>query len=343
MDDRGGAASGLGQPIVSVIVPTRNEALHLESCLDSILHALFAIEKWEVLVVDGISSDGTRDIVRRFSVGHPGVRLVDNFDHTTPAAFNRGIAEARAPVIAIVSGHSTVEHDFFTAGLEALGNGTADVVGGPVATVPGGHGPLAKVLALLVSHPFGVGNSKFRVSCQRGYVDAVPFALFRREVFAEVGLFDEGLPRNQDTEFFGRVARAGLRVLLEPNVKSTYIARGTLGGLLRQGFSNAYWNVRVWRANPAAFRLRHAIPGAFVTTTVLGGLAAFVWPSARTAVALLLALYFVAAMAAASHIAFRSRNVLALAMPVFFFMYHLTYGAGSIAGLRWLLSPRPPV
>lgn len=326
-------------PRVSVVIPVRNERRYVGECLGSVMAALAAVGESEVLVVDGLSDDGTGEILALASERHPGLRVIANPRRVTPAGFNLGIRAARATAIAIVSAHSRVEPDFFVTALRRLEAGHADIVGGPVRTEPSGDGPLAWLLARVVSHRFGVGNSRFRVSTREAYVDAVPFAVFRREVFDRVGLFDESLVRNQDTDFFGRVARERFRVLLDPAVRSTYRARGTLGGLLAQGFRNAYWNVLVWRRNPAAFQWRHAVPGMFVALLVaLGALAAW-WRPAAVLLLLVLGLYLLAASAAAADVLLRTRRAAALGLPPLFLAYHVSYGAGSIAGLRWLVAP----
>ncbi len=326
---------------ISVVIPTLDEAAHVAECLDSVLAALGPVGG-EVLVVDGGSTDGTRTLVAEYASRSPAVRLLDNPGRVTPWAFNLGIRQSRSPLVGIVSAHSRVEPGFFAAARRRIAAGEADIVGGPVATEPGAPGLLGWLLAQVVSHPFGVGNSRFRISARAAYVDAVPFAVFRREVFDTVGLFDTALVRNQDTEFFGRAARAGLRVFLDPEVRSVYRARGTLGGLLRQGFRNAYWNVRVWRQNPAAFQWRHAVPAVF-TLSLLAGAALAPWvPAAWALLALELALYAAAALAASAHIALRTRRLAPLLLPPVFFLYHVCYGAGSLAGLQWLLRPAAP-
>jgi glycosyltransferase involved in cell wall biosynthesis len=326
-----------GTPRVSVVIPARNEAAHLAECLASVRAALSRIGGGEVLIVDGRSTDATRSIAETASAGMPGWRLIDNPDRITSYAFNLGIAAARAPYIAIVGAHSLVGPAFFEEGCRALDADRADIVGGPVETRPGRPGLIGWLLAQVVSHPFGVGNSRFRTSTAEGYVDAVPFALFRREVFATVGTFDPAFVRNQDTDFFGRAGRAGIRVLQTPAVQSVYFARGTVAGLLSQGFRSAYWNVLVWRRNPAAFRWRHAIPGLF-TIGVLGALALLaLWPPAgRLLLTTIFVPYALLATLAAGHRAWQADRPLALALPPFFLSYHLAYGLGSIAGLRWL-------
>lgn len=328
-----------GTPHVSVVIPARNEEGHIGESLAAVFAALAQYRGGEILVVDGRSSDRTREIVESFAATHPGVRLIDNPRCTTPVGFNLGIGAARAAHVAIVSAHSRVDPGFFSAAFRRLDAGEADVVGGPIRAEAASGRPLAWLLAQVVSHPFGVGNSRFRVSSDAGYVDAVPFAVFRREVFTRIGLFDEKLVRNQDTEFFGRAAAAGVRVFLEPGMGSVYFARGTLAGLLSQGFRNAYWNVLVWRMRPVAFQWRHLIPGLFTSGVLAGPLLAAYWRPAGWLFAAALLLYFGLACAAALQISRRSGRVLALVLPPIFFLYHFCYGAGSIVGLRHLLRP----
>jgi glycosyltransferase involved in cell wall biosynthesis len=323
---------------VSVVIPARNEERYLGECLESVIASLAPVGPSEILVVDGESDDGTGALVARYQARHPAIRRLPNPKRITAAAFNLGIRASASSAIAIVSAHSRLEPGFFEAALRRLDRFDADIVGGPVRTEALGSGAMAWLLGRIVSHPFGVGNSSFRVSQTESYVDAVPFAVFRRDVFERVGLFDESLVRNQDTDFFGRVRRAGLRVLLDPQVRSVYRPRSTLGGLLRQGFRNAYWNVLVWRRNPSAFQLRHAVPAAFALSLIVGLVLAAAVPFGPVALALVLGGYLMAATLAAIDIFRRTRRPLALLLPPLFLLYHVSYGVGSLVGLKWLVA-----
>jgi hypothetical protein len=330
-------------PAISVVIPAREEARHLEGAVSAVLAAVARLgQPAELLIVEGQSRDGTRQIAEHLAHRHPAIRVLDNPARTTPAAFNLGIRQARAPVIAIIGGHSEVTEEFLAAGLRRLTVGDADIVGGPIRTEPAAPGMEAWLAAQVVSHPFGVGNSRFRVSRRESYVDAVPFALFRRQVFERVGLFNEVLVRNQDTEFFGRVRRAGLRVLLDPQLGTVYRARGTVAGLLRQGYANAYWNILVWRLNPDAFQWRHAIPGIFATGVVVLALSGFLVPGAWRVLAAVVAGHLGAGIVASGTITRRTGRALAFLLPPLFLLYHLGYGTGSLAGALAFLGRRLP-
>jgi succinoglycan biosynthesis protein ExoA len=325
-------------PRISVVIPARNEEHHLLGSLAAVWQALRRVGGGEVLVVDGMSSDRTRHIAEEFARDHAGVRVIENPARTTPAAFNIGIRAARGTLISIVSAHCIVGIDFFKAGVQRIDEGRADIVGGPILAESGSPGILSWLLSQIVSHPFGVGNSKFRISSSPGYVDAVPFAIYKAEVFHHLGLFNLALKRNQDTEFFGRVDRARLQVFLDPGMTAVYLARGTLWGLLRQGFLNAYWNVLVWSITPAAFRWRHLIPCLFAVGLLLTAIVGFWAPLFHTALAAGLALYWAVATVASIQIVARSRRVAGMLLPPLFLLYHFFYGCGTLAGIRHLFA-----
>ena len=93
---------GKGIPMLSVVVPCRNESQHIEACVLSILDQERPSEGIEVIVVDGISDDGTRKILRNLAKEHPELRVVDNPRRITPSAMNAGICEARGKYVAIL-------------------------------------------------------------------------------------------------------------------------------------------------------------------------------------------------------------------------------------------------
>src|SRR5882724_2247566 len=206
----GGAAS-----LVSIVIPCCNEREHIVPCLDSILASDFLPNVLEVLVIDGMSDDGTAEIACTYATTHPVVRVVQNPERTVSYALNRGIREARGEVIVRMDTHVTYSPTYLRTLVDALVAYRADNVGGLITTMPGDDSAVAHAIALALSHWFGVGNSYFRIGTptpEPRWVDTVPFGCFRRQVFERVGLFDEDLVRNQDDEFNLRLVRGGGRV-----------------------------------------------------------------------------------------------------------------------------------
>ena len=197
-------------PEVSVIVPCRNEVKYIAACLDSVLANDYPKERLEVLVVDGMSEDGTRAVVERYARTCPFIRLVDNPRRVTPAALNLGIASARGSAIMIMGAHAAYPSGYISELVTWLRHSGADAVGGRCVTRPGRESVTGRAIAAAVSHPFGIGNSHFRTgAAEPRWVDTVPFGCYRRDVFERVGVFDEELVRNQDDEFNHRILRQG--------------------------------------------------------------------------------------------------------------------------------------
>lgn len=318
---------------VSIIVPCRNEGKFIAMCLDSIITNNYPKDKLEFLVVDGMSEDGTRAIVEGYTQRYPFIRLLENPKKITPCALNIGIRNAKGEVIIRMDAHSDYPSHFISTCVEYLNRTGADVVGGPVVTRPGADTLIAKSIALVTSHPFGVGNSKFRTSTKEGYVDTVPFGVYRRDIFNKVGLFDERLARNQDNELSSRITKSGGTIYLTPELTVNYYNQQTLKGLLKQALRTGMWNVYTLKVNPTAFRWRHFIPFIFVTAFLGFGFLIPLHYFARLGFFILIGLYGGIAGVSSLQIGIRDGMKYSLILPIIFFLYHVCYGLGTWGGV----------
>ena len=215
--------------MVSIIIPCRDERRFIEKCLLSIIANDYPKESLQVLVVDGMSEDGTREILNQFSGKYPFIKMLDNPKKIVPVALNIGIKQARGNVIIRMDAHNVYGKDYISKCVKYLRKYNIDNVGGICITLPGRNTLLAQSIALALSHPFGVGNAHFRIGLKGPkYVDTVPFGCYKREVFEKIGLFDEDLVRNQDDELNVRLQRNGGKILLVPEIVSYYYARDSL-------------------------------------------------------------------------------------------------------------------
>lgn len=320
-------------PFVSIVIPCRNEEKFISRCLDSIVASGYPRNKLEVLVIDGMSEDKTRKIVTEYTRQYHFIRLLNNLKKITPVALNLGIRNANGEIIVRMDAHAEYPVSYVSKCTEYLNITNADVVGGPIITIPSKDTFIAKCIALIISHPFGVGNSRFRTSIKKGYVDTVPFGAYRRDVFDKVGLFDERLVRNQDNEMSSRIIKNGGRIYFDPDLKVRYYNQSTISGLLRQAFRTGIWNIITVKINPSAFHGRHFVPLLFVTALLTSGLLALFHFWSFLVFLLLVCLYGVAAAVSSFHIGIRMGIRYAVFLPVIFFFYHVSYGMGSLIGI----------
>lgn len=339
-----------GLPRVSVVVPSRNEAGFLGKCLESIVTCDYPKELLEIVVVDGMSDDGSKEIAEEYAGRFPFFRVLDNPRKITSVALNLGIRHTTGDLVFWMSAHNRYGPDYLSRAVNALLEYGADNVGGGIVPVPREQTLRGRGIAAAISHPFGVGNSRFRLgSAEPQWVDTVFGGCYRREVFRRIGLFNEFLVRGQDMEFNLRLKSAGGRILLLPHVTSEYFARSTLVGFWRHNWINGVWAILPFGYSPIVpVRWRHLVPGAFVTLLLLGCVLAWASSVGKWLLAVGGGLYVVATVLASVDVARRERNVRILCMmPLAFVSLHVVYGLGSVAGVlllgvRWLAGRRRP-
>ena len=326
-------------PLVTVIMPVRNEGAYIARSLQAVLEQDYPANRLEVIVADGMSIDSTPAIVQSFSEQHPNVRLITNPGMIVPTGMNLAIENARGEIIVRVDGHCEIATDYVRRCVDHLCSGEVDGVGGPLETV--GETFAAKVIALAMSSTFGVGGSAFRtVQDKEMLTDTVAFPAYTRGVIDRAGGYDEELVRNQDDEYNYRLRKLGARILLAPDVRCRYYSRGSLASLWRQYFQYGYWKVSVMQKHPLQMRLRQFVPAAFVFSLIASLTAGLAFVGARWLFILLAGSYAVANTLATIVTARRATARSMLLLPAAFCVLHFSYGLGFIFGLvkfwnRW--------
>ena len=328
-----------GRPRVSIVMPCRNEAAYIGPCLESVLATDYPLDRVEVLVADGRSDDGTREIVERCAARNPCVRLLDNPARITPAALNTAIRIATGDVIIRMDAHGIYPRDYVSRLVDALQETGADNVGGVVVTLPADDTPVARAIAVAFSHPLGVGNAYFRIGVAGPrWVDTVPFGCFRRELFERVGMFDEDMVRNQDDEFNLRVIGRGGRILLLPDVVSRYYARRSLGAVARMFYQYGYFKPLVVR-KAERIMTRQLVPPLFVLSLVATAVLGIWMPLARAALATIAGTYAALVLTGAALTIRKHGFRCAAALAGVFAIMHVCYGVGYLRGILDHWSP----
>lgn len=326
-------------PFVSIIIPCRNEEKYIEKCLDSVIGQDYPKENLEVLVIDGDSEDKTREIVRDFSLKYPFVRLLENPRRFTPFGLNIGVKESRGEYIIRMDSHAEYPKDYVSKCLEYSKESGADNIGGVIKTLPAKSDIFARSIAKVLSHPFGVAGSYFRLGSQNPrWVDTVFGGCYKREVFDKIGFFNEKLIRSQDIEFNKRLRKAGGRILLVPEIVVTYYPQTKLSAFFKHNFFDGVWTIYPLKFGIRIFSFRHLIPLFFVLGFLASLILGFFSLWGKAIFILIFGAYLLLNLFFSFRVALRENPKFFFVLPFTFFSRHFGYGLGSFWGMVKIIS-----
>jgi glycosyltransferase involved in cell wall biosynthesis len=332
------------RPTVSIIIPCRNEVRFIGSCLDSVLNNGFPLEELEILVIDGMSNDGTRGIIEDYAAHYPFIRLIDNVKKVTPYAINIGIRAATGAILMRLDAHTICDKNYIAQCIRVVNNYGADDVGGTLRITARDNTVIGRSIVKALTLKFGVGNLKYRFSQpeEPEIVDTVAFFCCKREVFEKIGMFNEKLTRIQDMEFKRRLARAGGKIMLAPGAFADYQARSDFKSFWKHNWSDGLWTVLAFaHAELMPVRPRHLAPACLVSALLVTGLLGPVLPISLWAFFGIAALYAAVALLLALRIALQDREWrFAFLVPFTIATMHGMRGFGSLWGVVRLLGER---
>ena len=253
-------------PMVSAIVPCRNEQKFISACLGSIIANDYPKEKLEILIVDGMSTDKTREIAGNYGKRYSILKLLDNPKIITPAAMNIGIKNSKGEIIIKMDAHSIYEKDYILKCVEHLTESGADNVGGVLKPIPSEKTLFAKAIAFSLSHIFGAGGSFFRTGAKEPKeVDTVAFGCYWKKTFDKIGLFDEKMAKIEDLELNRRIKKAGGKIMLFPDIRASYYPSSyDLKSFLKHNFTDGFWITYPLKFGFISGSWRHYIPLIFI-------------------------------------------------------------------------------
>lgn len=320
-------------PFVSALLVTRNEKDYIRMSMMSLINQTYPKERYEIIVIDGGSTDNTLDVVRElqasFNTESFSIRVESNPKKILATGWNIGIKVSKGEYVVRIDAHSTAEPNFIEKSVETMQRVDAVCVGGKLSSKSlNGEDD---VISYVLSSPFGVGNSSFRVSEDEGYADTAVYGLYKRSIFEKAGYFDEKMVRNQDIEMHSRIKKTGGKFYFNPAIQSTYYTRNTVKKMLKQAYGNGQWNMVLLKKGSGALSIRHLVPFFFVLgvigSVILGFIHPVIWIIGLAVILLHLGLgvYF----------ATKKTNKInqILVMPFLFISLHFAYGLGYIRGL----------
>lgn len=315
-------------PTITICLPIRNEEGDIAACLESILGmSLPAGHQFELLVLDGESSDRSREIVSEFAHRDPRVRLLTNPARIQAAAFNLALAEARGRYFIRMDGHTLYDPDYVAESVRLLDETGAGNVGGVQRAA--GRSWFSRAVAAAVSSPFAAGDARYRHATTPGDTDTVYLGAWRTDTLRALGGMRETWAVNEDYELNVRLRATGGRVFLSPTIRSTYFVRGTPWRLARQYFRYGFWKVRTLLEHPRSLRWRQLVAPAFVLSLLA---ACWTIPTFGWLGAVHLLAYALTSLTMSVRVAARSGWDLLPLLPFVFLTIHVAWGSGFLVG-----------
>ena len=321
---------------VSVIVPCYNEEKNIGLLLEALNQQIYPHELIEIIIVDGLSTDQTLRIIsdEKEKYINLSIKVITNPQKNIPSALNIGIRNSLGEIIVRMDAHSIPDPNYINFCVEDLNNKKGSNVGGRWIIVPGSESKMGKCISLAASHPFGVGDAKYRYSSEPGYVDTVPFGSFYRDLIDEIGYFNEDLLANEDYEFNVRIRKSGKKIYFDPRIKTQYIARDTIRSLSKQYWRYGFWKFRMLRKYPDTLRWRQAIPPIFVTGIILLILISIFKPMVWILLSIITLLYIlILCIGTLSVIDIKTESYCLFGIPIAIIVMHFSWGLGFIYSL----------
>lgn len=323
---------------ISVILPIYNEELFIKDTIESLLIQKTSCS-FEIIIVDGMSNDKTKNIINQKIIENPDNRILmlNNEKKIVSSGFNIGLSQSKGDIIIRVDGHSKLDEYYLENCQSVLKEVDADCVGGPTEHLSNTF--LGNIIRVAQTSKFGNGGAAFRGKIKKGmYVDTLAFGAYKRQVFNKIGGYDEELIRNQDDEFNFRLLQCGGKIWIDPRIKSFYYNRNSIFKLVKQYFQYGFYKSFVIRKRNGIASVRHVIPGIFVLGLILSYFLFYMKLNQFFFISLILCYSFTNIVFTIVSLKRKSFNLFSLFLLFFmYFVIHFSYGIGTILGSIYIL------
>ena len=324
--------------MISIILPVFNEEKFIKKAIDSILFQNISKEKYEILIADGMSTDGTRETIKSYQTNNKNIFLLNNPKRIVSTGFNIALTQSRGDIIVRLDGHAEFAPNYFEKCIKILYNREIFCSGGII--IYKSFGIIGNSIRIAQSSNFGVGGVTFRNKKSKpNFVQTLAFGAYKREIFELIGGYDEELIKNQDDEFNFRMNQKGYKIWLDPSIKSYYHSRDNFKKLFRQYYFYGFYKVRVIQKRASFSSWRHLVPGGFLLCLIFSILHKVIDNESITFNIILSVYMFLNIISAIMEISkrenikgFEKKVMTCLYLIISFITLHVSYGIGFIFG-----------
>jgi len=317
------------KPFITIVMPIRNEECFIAKTLQQLLNQDYPQDRYEILVADGMSDDGTRKIIQDLNVTYPQVKLLDNPKRLSSSGRNVGFMNGQGDYFLVIDGHCFIPSDqLFHNLVRCFERSGADCLGRPQPLDPPGISSFQQAVAFARASRIGRSGSSLIFSDYEGPASPVSNgAAYRKEVFATIGYVDETFDACEDVEFNYRVEKAGLASYTSPTIEVKYYPRENLKGLFNQLTRYGYGRFRLLKKHPDSFSIESLIPASFLCGIIV--LLFTGWSFLQ----LLYAIYALIVLGSALSISIKHGWRYLKFLPAIYVAVHLGLGWGFIVGI----------
>lgn len=319
---------------VSFIVVAYNEEKTLNKLFNDIVSQDYPHNLIEIILVDGLSTDSTKNIMKDFSKqknGFSRVIIKDNYKKTLPSGWNVALSEVKGELIIRVDAHSSIPKDFISKNVKCIENGEK-ICGGYRPNIIDEDTLWKRMLLLAETSMFGSSIAPYRRNCEKSYVNSIFHGAYLKEVFDNVGKYNESLVRTEDNEMHYRMRKAGYKICFNPNIISYQHTRNSLKKMIKQKYLNGYWIGLTMAACPKCFSFYHFVPMLFVISIIITVL---LFSIGYPILFIVLASIYGLADLIMSFMAIKNTkfNFINLMLLILFPILHISYGIGTLIGV----------
>lgn len=314
----------------SIVIPCLNEEKYIENCIQSVLNQNYSSDLVEIIIVDGLSTDNTPFILARLKSEFKNILLIQNPERKTPISLNLGIKKAKNDYIIVLGAHAELDSNFLFYNNKYLNEKGVKVVGG--TQINRGRNYIQNAIGYAMESPFGMASAPYRWSKKEKFVDTVVYAAYKRELFEEVGGFEEKFTISEDAELNWRIRNAGYKIFFSPEIKTYYKPRSTLIKFSKQMFRYGILRVNVLKKHINSIKLAHIIPPVFTLTLLIFLVLSITGVNITNVLMGFLIIYFAINIVITFFQVFPKKINYLLVIPVINFLMHFLWGLGFVIG-----------